>query len=74
MGIRFGDQEDGLRIGAVAPNGPAFAAGVKAGDVIVSIDGDDVWDQFTFIPLMIKRKVGETVTLKRWCRSAALPT
>ncbi|MBE7027463.1 MAG: PDZ domain-containing protein [Ruminococcaceae bacterium] len=31
----------GVRVSSVSPSGPAFAAGIKAGDIIFKIDGED---------------------------------
>jgi putative serine protease PepD len=40
LGIRVGDTGGaGVYVGAVTPDGPAAKAGLKVGDVIVSIDG-----------------------------------
>ena len=36
------DVKDGAHVGAVSPGGPAAEAGVRAGDVIVSVNGKDV--------------------------------
>ncbi|MBV9174051.1 MAG: PDZ domain-containing protein [Chloroflexi bacterium] len=41
LGIRYGGNPPSL-VTAVAPNGPADAAGVKPGDVIVAVDGHDL--------------------------------
>ncbi|HEY8520869.1 MAG TPA: PDZ domain-containing protein [Gammaproteobacteria bacterium] len=39
LGLSIEDDERGVRVRGVSPNGPAAAAGVQAGDVIVAIDG-----------------------------------
>ncbi|HSY08715.1 MAG TPA: PDZ domain-containing protein [Steroidobacteraceae bacterium] len=36
------DIKDGAHVGAVSPGGPAAEAGIRAGDVIVSVNGKDV--------------------------------
>jgi membrane-associated protease RseP (regulator of RpoE activity) len=45
LGIRLGDDrqaKDGARVQGVTPGGPASDAGLKAGDVIVAIDGQSL--------------------------------
>lgn len=45
LGIRLGDDrdvKDGARVQGVTPGGPASDAGLKAGDVIVAIDGENL--------------------------------
>jgi membrane-associated protease RseP (regulator of RpoE activity) len=41
LGINLGDQasKDGVRVESVTPGGPASDAGLRAGDVIVNVDG-----------------------------------
>src|ERR1700739_1329084 len=38
-GVSWSDNEQGLQAKLVAPNSPAQRAGIKSGDVLVSIDG-----------------------------------
>ncbi|MCA1666235.1 MAG: PDZ domain-containing protein, partial [Thermomicrobia bacterium] len=42
IGVYVDTSKDGILITAPIPGGPAEAAGVKAGDVIVAIDGKDI--------------------------------
>ncbi|HEX6997769.1 MAG TPA: PDZ domain-containing protein [Gammaproteobacteria bacterium] len=39
LGVSIEDDERGVRVTGVSPNGPAAVAGVQAGDVITAIDG-----------------------------------
>lgn len=39
LGLNISDVEQGVRVNGVSPNGPAAEAGLKTGDVIVSVDG-----------------------------------
>lgn len=38
LGLNISDTDEGARVNGVSPNGPAAEAGLKVGDVIVSID------------------------------------
>lgn len=75
LGINVDDEEstakgDGVHVAAVTPRGPAAAAGLRAGDVIVSIDGRSLrkdGDGTPFAKLreqMEQRKPGDAVKLK----------
>ncbi|GII66544.1 hypothetical protein Skr01_66290 [Sphaerisporangium krabiense] len=65
-------QGDGVRIAPaplqgqdpVVPGGPADKAGLKAGDVIMEIDGHPVSDQSELIVTIRSKAPGDTVTLK----------
>lgn len=64
IGVRFSDANDGMRIDQVVPTGPGARDGLKVGDVVVGIDGLDVRDQQSLMPLLAQHKVGDTITLK----------
>lgn len=64
IGIGFEQHNDGLEIEEVVPKGPADAAHLKKGDVIVGLNEIEVRDQQTFIPMLREFKIGEIVTLK----------
>jgi len=60
------DRPMGALITEVLEDTPAEAAGLKSGDVILSVDGDAV-DLSSDLPFMIgRRKSGEDVELKVW--------
>jgi hypothetical protein len=64
MGLRFGDATDGLRVDNVVPGGPAFKAGVKAGDVVFGLGDAELRDPQSFFPTLVRFKPGESVVLK----------
>jgi hypothetical protein len=64
MGLRLGDATDGLRVDNVVPGGPAFKAGVKAGDVVVGLGDAELRDPQSFFPTLVQFKPGEQVVLK----------
>jgi S1-C subfamily serine protease len=47
LGIMFTKDADGLQVTEVKPDGPAFKAGLKEGDVILKIDAHDLKDADT---------------------------
>lgn len=64
LGVRFADANDGLQIDLVVPDGPAAAAGIKVGDLLVGIGETDIWDRQSFLPLLASHNPGDTITLK----------
>jgi serine protease Do len=63
IGRVYGFANGGVLVNAVTPNGPASKAGVKPGDVIVSIDGKPVKNGDELVADISSRKVGSTVQL-----------
>jgi S1-C subfamily serine protease len=51
-------------IAGVLPGGPGESAGLKAGDVVLAVDGRDVADRASLYRHLWRRRPGEPVTLK----------
>jgi len=54
---------EGAYVSMVSTNGPAYKAGIRQGDVIVSVDGTYVDSDHSLNSLIQNRKTGETVIL-----------
>ena len=63
MGITFGQRPNSLRIQAVAAMGPAANAGVRAGDVVVAVDGRTVTSRTTYAAALQGRHPGDAIRL-----------
>jgi Do/DeqQ family serine protease len=59
-----GDFDGGALINAVVPGGPAEKAGLKAGDVIVAVDGTEIREGHDLLRTVLRQDVGERLTLK----------
>jgi serine protease Do len=57
------DRPRGVLISEVFPNGPAAKAGIKKGDVVVSIDGREVFDEKGMKFIAATKAEGETVDM-----------
>jgi S1-C subfamily serine protease len=65
LGIQVGslDQSAGALIVGVVPDGPAASAGLTAGDIITSVDGNSISSPSDVSSLILTEKPGTTVTV-----------
>ena len=63
IGISTQGAEEGLLIGAIAPDSPAMKAGLKQGDVIVKVNNKKLAAPADFSELIKSHTVGQIVTL-----------
>ncbi len=54
----------GIQVREVTPNGPAWSAGIKPGDILLSIDGVEVGDARAFLLMIAQRQPGSRVELR----------
>lgn len=64
VGIRFENANDGMKIQALVPGGPAEQAGLQVEDVIIGIDDLEARDPTYMLPLLGARSPGDRVVLK----------
>lgn len=65
LGFKLGDQgDDGIVVLSVSKGGPAEKGGLKAGDEILSLNGEEAEDAFEMQDFMNKIKVGKEVKLE----------
>jgi membrane-associated protease RseP (regulator of RpoE activity) len=66
IGVMLGDSDqagDGVRVEGVSPGGPAAEAGIRAGDVIVAIDGKSIGTGRELVRAMQEVEPGQKVAL-----------
>jgi putative serine protease PepD len=64
LGVKIGDTGNGVYVGEVSSGSPASKAGIKAGDVIVAIDGKSTANSDALGTLLAGYKPGQTVSVK----------
>ena len=64
LGVNIGDTGSGVYIGSVKAGGPAAKAGLKAGDVIVAVDGKPTTSSDDLGTVLAGYKPGDTVSVK----------
>lgn len=65
LGINMGERRGvkGVPVVSVVPRSPSAAAGVRAGDIILSLDGSEIPDGSKLLQVLAKRQPGDTVKL-----------
>jgi serine protease Do len=58
------DKEEGVLINNIFPEGPADRAGLKIGDIVKGIDGQEVRNSRELIQHVLRKEVGQEVKLK----------
>jgi S1-C subfamily serine protease len=61
----------GLRVAQVVPNSPAAEAGLRVGDIVLSVDGSDVVTSTSVQQLMVEDAIGRRLEVTVW-RNGAL--
>ncbi len=73
LGLRAIGVDGGIGVAGVSPTGPAEAAGLRAGDVIVRVNGERVADVQAFYRRLWAQPMGQPLELTVW-REGALET
>jgi serine protease Do len=55
--------KEGIRIGSVEPNSPAAQAGLKPGDVIVSVDGHKIASELDYAKRFLQKDAGDVASI-----------
>lgn len=65
LGINMGERRGvkGVPVAGVVPRSPSAAAGVRTGDVILSLDDSEIPDASKLLQVLAKRQPGDTVKL-----------
>jgi S1-C subfamily serine protease len=58
--------EEGILLVEVVSDGPAAQAGLRAGDVIVNIGGEEVKDDQSFITVLHESEIGQDLEVVYW--------
>jgi serine protease Do len=58
--LSLGEKVDGVLVSALMPDGPAERAGLKVGDVVISVDGTPVNSSRQLLNLVARLQVGQT--------------
>jgi hypothetical protein len=64
LGANFKDTDKGLEVESVSENSPAEKAGLKPGDIIAKLKGQEVKDREGLRGILRELKVGDAVTLE----------
>jgi serine protease Do len=63
IGMGLGRRAEGVPVESVVPESPSAAAGVRVGDVIHALDGNDTPDAKKLLQVLAKKRPGDKVQL-----------
>jgi serine protease Do len=63
-GVRFKETVDGLKLEDVVTGSASDRAGLKTGDVIVGVDGHEIRDRASLMPLLATHKAGDELSFR----------
>lgn len=63
MGAYGEDTANGLEVTRVVPDGPADVAGIEVDDILIRVNGRDVFDRDDYIALALEFERGETISV-----------
>ena len=72
LGIYCYDMHEHVVIAGVLPGGPGERAGLRAGDVVLSVDGKKVTERRAFYALLWTHKPGEVLRVEVFREKGAL--
>lgn len=64
LGIRYQELNQGVLLGDILRGTPASQAGLQAGDIILTIDGQQVDNRHPLISFLLDHAAGDTVTIE----------
>jgi M6 family metalloprotease-like protein len=66
LGVAWGDAKEGegVRVDRVTPDSPAATAGIKPGDQVLKVDGDELTRVARFTEILAEKRPGDGVTLE----------
>lgn len=64
IGVESEDTPEGVKIKGVNPNGPAAKAGLRAGDILVSIEGLDLKKDSQAVDDLLRQRINRSVKLQ----------
>jgi uncharacterized iron-regulated protein len=64
LGIMFKEEDGKVVVTGILPNGVASLAGVREGDILRSLDGEEIVESFDLVYALQQKKIGEKGQLK----------
>ena len=75
LGVRMGEpKEEGIPVFAVFKDDPAAKAGVRVGDLMLSVDGTDLGEAKLLADVLSEKKAGDVVNIHLRRKSAVIDT